>query len=160
MCTKYVGKPFPLIAPPNVPECRVDDSPPWTNTGVDYAGPIHVKKRNAISKESTEKVYLCLLTCASTRGVHLELVENCSAKQFLLAFCHFVGRRGPPRVIMSDNAKNFKTAAKGQRFGKDNQGLYKEGCWLSGNFDLRVGQSSCSCFVSLIFLIFFYLPLS
>ena len=70
---------------------------------------MHVKKRNAISKESTEKVYFCLLTCASTRGVHLELVENCSAKQFLLAFRHFVGRRGLPRVINSDNAKNVKT---------------------------------------------------
>ena len=42
----------------------------------------------------------------------LELVEDCSAEQFLLAFRRFVGRRGLPRVIMSDNAKNFKRSAK------------------------------------------------
>ena len=104
VCTKYAGKPFPLIAPPNLPECRVDDSLPWTNTGVDFAGPIHVKKTNAICKESTE-VYLRLLTCASMRGVHLELVESCFAEQFLLAFRRFVGSRGLPHVTMSDNAK-------------------------------------------------------
>ena len=43
---------------------------------------------------STEKAHLCLFTCASTRGVHLELVEDYSAEQFLLGFRRFVGRRG------------------------------------------------------------------
>ena len=38
--------------------------------------------------------------------------EYFSAEQFLLAFRRFVGRRGLPRVIMSDNAKNFKRSAK------------------------------------------------
>ena len=57
-------------------------------------------------------MYLCLFTCASTRGIHLEIVEDCSAEQFLLAFRRFVGRRGLPRLLLSDNAKNFKTSAK------------------------------------------------
>ena len=112
VCTRYAGKPFPLFTPPGLPQSRVDDGPPWTNTGVDYAGPIYVLKRNSANTASTEKVYLCLFSCASTRAVHLELVQDCSAEQFLLAFRRFVGRRGLPRVMMSDNAKNFKTSAK------------------------------------------------
>ena len=94
------------------PEVHIDDGPPWTNTGVYYAGPMFVIKRNTTEQGSTEKAYLCLFTCASTRGVHLKLVEDCSAEQFLLAFRRFVGRRGLPRVIMSDNAKNFKRSTK------------------------------------------------
>ena len=78
VCMKYAGKPFPLIAPPNLPECYVD-SLPWTNTGIDYAGPIHVKKTNAISKESTEKVYLRLLTCASRRSLRVGRKLLCQA---------------------------------------------------------------------------------
>ncbi len=112
VCTKYGGKPFPHDVPPSLPESRVDEAPPWTNTGVDYAGPLHVLKRNSVEKGITEKVYLCLFTCASTRGIHLEIVEDCSAEQFLLAFRRFVGRRGLPRLLLSDNAKNFKTSAK------------------------------------------------
>ncbi len=69
-------------------------------------------KRNSVEKGITEKVYICLFTCASTRGIHLEIVEDCSAEQFLLAFRRFVGRRGLPRLLLSDNAKNFKTSAK------------------------------------------------
>ena len=112
VCTRYNAKPFPLFTPPSLPHSCVDDGPPWTNTGVDCAGPIFVLRRNAADKGSTEKVYLCLFTCASTRAVHLELVQDCSAEQFLMAFRRFVGRRGLPRVMMSDNAKNFKMSAK------------------------------------------------
>ena len=36
VCTKHAGKPFPFFTPPSLPEVRVDDGPPWTNTGVDY----------------------------------------------------------------------------------------------------------------------------
>ncbi len=86
----YGGKPFPHDVPPSLPESRVDEVPPWTNTGVDYAGPLYVLKRNSVEKGITEKVYLCLFTCASTRGIHLEIVEGCSAEQFLLAFRRFL----------------------------------------------------------------------
>ena len=92
VCTKHADKPFPLFTPLSLPEVRVDDGPQWTNTGVDYAGPMFVIKRNVTKQGSTEKAYLCLFTRASTRRVHLELVEDCSAEQFLLAFRRFVGR--------------------------------------------------------------------
>ena len=38
--------------------------------------------------------------------------KNCYAEQFLLAFRRFTGRRGPPHMLISDNAKSFKTSGK------------------------------------------------
>ena len=104
-CKRHGGKPFAHLAPPNLPSSRVDDGPPWTNTGVDYAGPLYVRKRNAPSETTTKKVYMCLFTCASTRAVHLELVENCSAEQFLLAFRRFTGWRGLQRTSKGQQRK-------------------------------------------------------
>ena len=55
---------------------------------------------------------MCLFTCASTRGVHLELTKELSASVFLQAFRKFCARRGVPITIMSDNAKTFKFCSK------------------------------------------------
>ena len=43
--------------------------------------------------------------------MHLELTEALSAESFLQAFRRFVSRRGLPSVMISDNAKTFKSAA-------------------------------------------------
>ena len=66
-----------------------------------------------VTTESNDKVkvYICLFTCASTRAVHLELTIALSALSFLQAFRRFVGRRGLPSVLMSDNAKTFRSAS-------------------------------------------------
>ena len=58
-------------------------------------------------EEAVEKAYVCLLTCASTRTLHLELVPNLSVATFLQAFRRFVARRTLPSKILSDNAKTF-----------------------------------------------------
>jgi len=44
------------------------------------------------------------------RAIHLELVEDMSADEFLLWLRCFMARRGVPRQIISDNAKQFKAA--------------------------------------------------
>ena len=55
---------------------------------------------------------MCLFTCGITRAIHLELTTDLSASSFLQAFRRFVGRRGLPTKIISDNAKGFKAASK------------------------------------------------
>ena len=45
------------------------------------------------------------------RAIHLEYVKDMSIISFLNALRHFMSRRGQPKVIYSDNAKYFKTAA-------------------------------------------------
>ena len=62
-----------------------------------------------------EKVYLCLFTCATTRAVHLEIVQDLTAESFLLAFRKFAGRRSLPRIMISDNGSTYLSAAEDLR---------------------------------------------
>ena len=57
------------------------------------------------SKGGLEKAYVCLFTCCSTRAIHLELTPDMSVNLFLLCFHRFVGQRGLPVTLVSDNAK-------------------------------------------------------
>ena len=78
---------------------------------MDFAGPLMVKSSNE-HKQEESKYYICLFTCASTRAVHLELVESLDVDSFIRAFRRFSSRRGLPATILSDNAKTFKAMAK------------------------------------------------
>ena len=53
-----------------------------------------------------------LFTCAITRAIHLELVEDASEISFLYAFRRYVARRQYPVTVISDNAKIFLAANK------------------------------------------------
>lgn len=48
-----------------------------------------------------------MFVCLTTRAVHLEVVSDVSTTQFLKAFKRFIGRRGIPSNVFSDNATNF-----------------------------------------------------
>ena len=110
-CRKGQGQPFPLPQPPDLPEERVSDCPPFTHTGVDFAGPLYTTDKGGTNADEA-KAYVCLFTCASTRALHLELTRRLSAEAFLLAFRRFTSRRGLPATLLSDNAKTFKSASK------------------------------------------------
>ncbi|GFS52840.1 integrase catalytic domain-containing protein [Trichonephila inaurata madagascariensis] len=86
-----------------LPRDRIEHSPPFAVTGLDFTGPIYVKN-------SKEKFHILLCTCAVTRALHLELVTNLTTEAFLLAFRRFISRRGLCTVIYSDNAKTIKRA--------------------------------------------------
>ena len=110
-CRKEQGQPFPLPQTPDLPEERVSDCPPFTHTGVDFAGPLYTTDKGGTNTDEA-RAYVCLFTCASTRAVHLELTRRLSAEPFLLAFRRFTSRRGLPATLLSDNAKTFKSASK------------------------------------------------
>ncbi|KZS08197.1 Uncharacterized protein APZ42_027900 [Daphnia magna] len=66
-------------------------------------------------KEATKidrKADILLFTCASSRAIHLEVVEDLTTISFLEAFRCFVSHHSRPAVIISDNAKTFEKAAK------------------------------------------------
>jgi hypothetical protein len=64
----------------------------------------------AATDNGTKKVWICLFTCAVTRAVHLELVEDLTTQSFLLCLRRFMAVFGQPKVIISDNGKYFKLA--------------------------------------------------
>ena len=104
-CGKFQGRPYPAPITAELPEFRVTESRPFSKTSVDFAGPIYIKT----GKSQMKKVYLCLYTCAETRALHLELVDDLTANCFIQYFGRFSERRGRSQLIMSDNAKTLQS---------------------------------------------------
>ena len=107
-CRRFEGKSYHAPPPPPLPNYRVQVAPPFTITGVDFAGPLYVRSPDGGQK----KVWICLYTCCVVRAVHLDLVPDMSAPTFLRSFKRFAARRGLPSRVISDNGKAFKAAAK------------------------------------------------
>ena len=105
-CKRVEGQHYAVPPPASLPKFRVEESPAFTNTGVDFAGPLFVKV-----KDDMKKVYIALYTCGSSRAVHLDVVPDLRAETFIRSFKRFSCRRGIPRLVVSDNAKTSKTSA-------------------------------------------------
>jgi transposase InsO family protein len=102
-CKLWRSKPRqPEMAP--LPDCRVTrPERPFTFTGIDYFGPMEVKVRRA-----KEKRYGVIFTCLSTRAVHLEIASSLTTNSAIMAIRRFMGRRGHPQKIFSDNGRNLR----------------------------------------------------
>ena len=109
ICKRLEGRPYQYPSPPPLPKERVEEARPFEIIGIDYTGFIEIL--NPDTKQE-QKVYVVLFTCAVTRAVHLELVTNLTAATFLNAFRRFVSRRSCPKLIISDNASNFKLGSE------------------------------------------------
>ena len=77
---------------PDLPQTRVSEDPPFAHTGVDFAGTLFTFNEEGTS----QKVYVCLFTCASTQVVHLKLICDMGVDTFLLALRQFASGRGLP----------------------------------------------------------------
>jgi len=118
-CQRYKAKPSVVPAAP-LPENRVRDARVFQITGVDFAGPLYLKNGS--------KVWIVLFTCAVYRAIHLELANSLNTDTFIMALSRFIGRRGRPSTIYSDNGTNFR--------GSDN--LFKLMDWKKIEKDTRV----------------------
>ena len=82
--------------------------PSFSFTGVDYFGPVTVKRGcRTRSLSGHNKRYVCLFTCLTFRAIHLELCEDMSTDSFIMAMHRFISRRGYPLKIMTDNGTNI-----------------------------------------------------
>ena len=106
-CRKIISRPYNAPDPPPLPKDRLVEDPPFSVTGVDFTGALHV--RNSDNRDT--KAYLCLFTCATTRAVHIEIVLDLTEHSFILAFRRFISRRSLPQTMLSDNASTYKSAA-------------------------------------------------
>ena len=101
-CKRQDSRPCSQVVAP-LPRPRVTPAPPFSVIGLDYAGPIFC------ADFPKDKLYILLLTCATTRAIHLELTNSMKVTDTMLAIRRFVSRRGIPCLIYSDNAKSFKS---------------------------------------------------
>lgn len=90
----------------SLPSQRLLIARPFTNVGVDYAGPLMIKA-SMLRSNKMVKGYIALFICMSTKAVHIEVVSDLSTQAFLAAFNRFAARRGLPANIHSDNGTNF-----------------------------------------------------
>nr|XP_044248772.1 uncharacterized protein LOC123002524 [Drosophila takahashii] len=94
----------------NLPADRVRKARPFLIFGVDFCGPFYVSLK--LRGKPPNKTYVAVFVCFSSKAVHLELVVDLSTDSFLSVFKRFVGRRGLPEKVYSDNATNFVGASK------------------------------------------------
>ncbi|CAK1579069.1 unnamed protein product [Parnassius mnemosyne] len=90
----------------DLPRVRITPAKPFLNTCMDFAGPFHIlisRGRGA----RTNKAYIALFVCMSTKAIHLELVGDLTSDAFIGAFRRFVARRGRCAHIWSDQGRNF-----------------------------------------------------
>ena len=90
----------------NLPACRVIPDRPFINCGIDYCGPIFIK-RVMQRKSAPYKAYIALFICMATKSIHIEIVTSLTTSAFLAALRRFMSRRGRVINIYSDNATKF-----------------------------------------------------
>ena len=75
---------------------------PFKKTGVDVSGPFFI-----VNGRKIEKQYGIFFNCLVSRACQLESCSNMTIDSFPNAFRRFIARQGHPRLLRSDNGKNF-----------------------------------------------------
>jgi len=91
----------------DLPEDRLESTPPFTYCAVDYFGPFVVKE----SRKELKR-YGVLFTCMASRAIHLEIANSLETDSFINALRRFISRRGPIRQLRSDQGTNFVGARR------------------------------------------------
>ena len=67
---------------------RVIPSPPFSRVGIDYAGPLTIKKGHT-RKPVYLKAYICIFVCFVTKATDLEVVSDLTSEAFLACLQQF-----------------------------------------------------------------------
>ena len=99
---------FQKMAP--LPEQRIGNKlKPFDQVGMDFAGPFELKVGRG---KPRKKVYVLVLTCMVTRGVHFETTGGMETQDVINAISRFTDMRGVPDTITSDNQTSFRKSDK------------------------------------------------
>ncbi|XP_067934975.1 uncharacterized protein [Watersipora subatra] len=100
-CKRNHGKPHaPQMA--TLPAERLAEVPPFTHCGLDCFGPFITK-----DGRKERKCHGLIITCMSSRAVHLELLEDMTSDCFINALRNFISIRGAVSSIRCDQGTNF-----------------------------------------------------
>ena len=86
------------------PKNKLTRSIPFQHTGLDDFGPLYVKAKN----QEKKKVWVCLFTCVVVRAVHMEIVDDLTAEEFLMALRRFIATR------LNSNYQSLQSMLHGQ----------------------------------------------
>ncbi|KAK3697505.1 hypothetical protein QZH41_002101 [Actinostola sp. cb2023] len=120
----------------SLPKIRLTPyEPSFTYAGVDYFGPLWVKRGRG---RVMEKRWGAIFVCMNTRAVHLEVAKSLETDDFILVLMRFLNRRGHVKELRSDNGTNFVGAEREitesiKKMDHDKLGreLIKRGCnWV------------------------------
>ena len=105
ICKRLQSRSYNYPENSNLPSHRTNTTVPFQVCGVDYLGPLYVKDiYYKSSNDDMHKAYIVIFTCATSRSVILDLVEDNSSKNFMNSIKKFIARRDCPKKIISDNA--------------------------------------------------------
>lgn len=107
-CIKCFRNSPKISQPPmgQLPSVRVNQAKPFQVVGVDYAGPLFITLGKHRGVKS-QKAYICLFVCFTTKALHVELVSDLASHAFLAALRRFIAGRGRCNQIFSDRGTNF-----------------------------------------------------
>ena len=91
----------------SIPVERVTPSFAFEHSSCDIFGPFQVRLVGKFTRQRKNhpgytKAYGLILTCLSTRAVHIEAMQGQNTDSFLLAFRRFISIRGQPKSMYSD----------------------------------------------------------
>ncbi|XP_038056046.1 uncharacterized protein LOC119728039 [Patiria miniata] len=112
ICAKLRGK-FLTQVMADLPQDRLQPTPPFTNVGTDVFGPWTIVTRKTRGGSADSKRWAVIFTCLSTRAVHVEVIDSMDTSAFICALRRFVAVRGPVAKIRCDRGTNF-VGAKGE----------------------------------------------
>ena len=132
-CRMMLAAPYPILAPPQLPDFRVQCDGCFESTGVDFAGPFTIgtlstvkrkrrkkkmcdqcvkARRKEVEEDPDRKVWLMVFSCAVSRNVHAEVLDGMTVTDTMHGIRRFVSKYGPPTLLYSDNAPTFQCIAR------------------------------------------------
>lgn len=110
----------------DLPEEKMEMTPPFTYCGIDCFGPFYVKEARKELKK-----YGLLFTGMCSRAIHVEMLDNLTTDAFINALCAFVAIHGNVRQLRCDQGTNFvgvKREFSSAMKDLDHEQLKKHGC--------------------------------
>ena len=92
----------------DLPLDRISSATPFSNCAVDVMGPWKIARGKATRSNPGEtKIWVLVVSCMSSRAVHVELLDGLDTSTMKNALFRFIAVRGTVQRIRSDQGTNF-----------------------------------------------------